>query len=177
MIVTTIGLSVVLAMAGTAPPPFAGLEKAPEVRLSDLEGKQVALTWAGSRLTLVNFWATWCLPCRDEMPDIARLQTRFESRGFRAVGVALASGSREEIKTFLQAHPEFGINYTMLVGSETTMDDFGGIEIVPMTLLVDSGGAVVKTFLGTSEGFHDKVGKVIEELLAKPAEPVKPDEP
>ena len=170
-------LSVALVLAAAAGWAFAEFKNAPEVRLSDLDGNQVTLTYAQSRLTLVNFWATWCLPCREEIPDIARLHSEFNQRGFRAVGVALESGGREEVMEFLRKHPEFGVNYTMLMGSDATIDDFGGIEIVPTTLLVDSEGAVVDTFLGVNPEFHKKVGKAIREFLDLPAKPEEPGGP
>lgn len=117
---------------GSLAPDFAlkSLPDGKEVRLSSLRGKAV----------LVNFWATWCEPCKVEMPSLVDLQKKYGPQGLQIVGVAMDDAEDKEINTF--AH-KMGVNYMVLRGTEKVGEIYGGIEHLPMTYYLDRSGKVV----------------------------------
>jgi thiol-disulfide isomerase/thioredoxin len=162
---TRIQLPVLLLAAGIT---VAGaeplLEKAPPLSLASIDGEMADIDYREAPVTLVNFWATWCLPCREEMPQIEALVREYGKRGFRAVGIAMESGEAQEVRDFLE-DGKFGLSYPILLGNDEISDAFGGIEIVPTTFLVGRGGRVLGRLLGVTEDFEKKVGAELEKFL------------
>ncbi len=152
-----------LAAAATAA-SAARVEKVSGLELKNLEGKKASVSFEETPVTLVNFWATWCMPCREEMPQIERLSRKYAARGFRAVGIALQSGEPAEVREFLEGG-KLGLTYTLLVGDDDVSESFGGIEIVPTTFLVGRGGRVLSLHYGVTDGFEASVGAEIEKFL------------
>ena len=145
--------------------------KIPNLTLPDPAGKPSVIDFSAGSVTLVNFWATWCMPCREEMPEIVNLLGKYKEKGLRAVGIALESGEPAEIKAFLEENRALGITYPILVGDEKTPGQFGSVEMVPTTYLVDAKGLIVKRYIGVSRGFGERVGADIRELLKGTASP------
>lgn len=119
----------------------------PEFTLGDLEGKpRSILSWPGKSM-IVNFWATWCAPCRREIPLLRELQTKHGAEGFQVVGVAV--DIREDVVKYAQ---EMGINYPILTGEQDGLDavnKFGQGSIgFPFTVFTDNQGRVVLFHLG-----------------------------
>lgn len=137
---------------GSVAPDFA-LKSVPdgkEVRLSSLRGKAV----------LVNFWATWCEPCKIEMPSLVDLQKKYGPQGLQIVGVAMDDAEDKEISTF--AH-KMGVNYMVLRGTEKVGDLYGGIERLPMTYYLDRSGKVVDETIGMAgeATFEDAIKRAL----------------
>jgi len=160
-VVASLLLGVMLAAPATA----AEIRRAPEISLRDLNGTKVKLDYGSSRLTLVNFWATWCLPCREEMPLIAKLVEAHRGNGLRAVGVAMESGGAAGVRKFLGQNRDLGVNYDILLGNDGVQEKFGGFESVPTTLLIDSSGVILKTYVGITSNFERIVGEEIAQRL------------
>jgi thiol-disulfide isomerase/thioredoxin len=135
------------------------------VTLQSVEGAKVKIDFATAKLTLVNFWATWCMPCREEIPDIARLMSRYKEDGLQVYGIAMESGEVAEVKDFLQRNKAFGVNYPMLMGTDEISDAFGGVMAVPTTYLVDGKGRIVKKRIGVTSDFHKAMSADIEQFL------------
>jgi len=165
--------ALVMAALASVSPALSGGEggsgRAPEITLKDLYGKDVAIAYAGHAATLVNFWAVWCIPCHDEMPQIADLVDANRDRGFRAVGIVVESGDAAKVRSFLAETPELGVNYPIVMGDESVLAKFGGVEVIPTTFLVDSGGNIFRTYLGVNPGFREEVGADIAALLKSAA--------
>ena len=128
-----------------APPPeFPAPQKgsvAPDFSLKSLpDGKQVSLSSLRGKAVLVNFWATWCEPCKVEMPSLVDMQKKYGPQGLQIVGVAMDDADDKEISTF--AH-KMGVNYMVLRGTEKVGELYGGIEHLPMTYYLDRSGKVV----------------------------------
>jgi thiol-disulfide isomerase/thioredoxin len=112
----------------------------------------------------LNFWATWCPPCRDEVPDFVRLQSKYRDQGLAIVGLSLDQGGARDVRPFAD---EYDVNYTMLIAGQETADAYGGIVGIPTTFVLDRNGTIVKRFVGraSSEAFEE----AIRPLLAQPA--------
>ena len=115
---------------------------APKFRLKSLDGRTVESGSLEGRPVVLNFWATWCAPCREEMPELKQLAA---SGAAQVVGIALDEGGADAVKPFVELH---GINYTVLLGDQETFTRFDGVGI-PYTLLLDSSLRVVKSYRGT----------------------------
>ena len=153
----------------TAPKVTAAeLTRAPSLTLNDLKAAKYKIDYGSGKLTLVNFWAVWCGPCREEMPQIAKLAGKYGSQGFKAIGIAVQSGGADDVKAFLARNQAFGINYPILMGDDDTLTRFGDVQAVPTTFLVDPTGKVMKRFIGVTPGFSTKLEEEIKKALAPP---------
>ena len=160
--------ALLLAAAATSAggPVAAALSKAPDLTLADLKGTAVRIDYHGGKLTLVNFWAIWCGPCRQEMPQIARLVREYGKQGFQAVGIAVQSGEASDVREFLDDNKDYGITYPVLMGTDDTLTRFGDVQAVPTTFLIDPAGKIVRQFVGVTPGFAVKLEDEIKKALA-----------
>lgn len=137
--------------------------RAPDFALEDLEGNVVRLSDTAGRVRLVDFWATWCAPCREEVPMFQELHERYADQGFTLIAVSMddEGPSRvERIKAFVD---EYGISYVNVLGNEQVADDFGGVLGLPTAFLVDGEGRIVKQYFGPKP--RKKLEAQIRELL------------
>lgn len=117
------------------------------VRLSDLSGQPRTLdAWRG-KVVVVNFWATWCVPCRDEIPIFIKLQARHGARGLQFIGIAIDQS--EKVDAFVR---DFGINYPVLLGGVDAVDVSrragNRLGALPFTVMIDRSGRLVGAHLG-----------------------------
>ncbi|HTX99828.1 MAG TPA: TlpA disulfide reductase family protein [Bacteroidota bacterium] len=120
---------------------------APAFRLTDIQGRPVALSDFRGKVVILDFWATWCPPCRREIPDFISLQSRYKDKGLQIVGVAL--DEPEKVGAFAKS---WGMNYPVLLGNDEVSALYGGISGIPTTFIIDRKGNIVEKF----EGFTDK---------------------
>jgi len=128
---------------------------APDFSLADLEGNTVTLNQMKGKVVLLNFWGTWCGPCRKEIPDFINLMKKYNKDGLEIVGVTLTSGPPENIRSFAD---KWGINYKLLTdikGNETqTITALYGqatgkrITGIPTTFIIDREGVIQKRYVG-----------------------------
>jgi len=138
---------------------------APDFALASLEGKTVRLSDYRGKAVLLNFWATWCPPCKIEMPWFVELQKQYGPAGLQILGVAMDDGSPKEIAAFAK---EMGVNYPVLIGKEAVGDAYGGIPYLPVSFFIDRNGKVVDKVLGL-KGRGDIEGDVKKILASAPA--------
>jgi thiol-disulfide isomerase/thioredoxin len=131
---------------GTAMIPGGSLvgKSAPNFQLTTLDGKQVSLSDYRGKAVMLNFWATWCGPCRIEMPWFVDLQKKYEPQGFEIVGVAMDDSGEKAIRDFTQ---QIGTNYTILLGKDAVGDAYG-VEGMPTTFFIGRDGKVIDQTLG-----------------------------
>ncbi len=140
----------------------AAANPALQVSLATLDnGKASLAQWQG-KVLVVNFWATWCAPCRKEIPEFVKMQTELEAKGLQFVGIAI--DDVEQVRTYAK---QIGINYPILVG-EIDATELGralGNEMgaLPYTVIFDRGGRVVKTVLGGTNEAH--LAPILQPLL------------
>ncbi|HEY6344083.1 MAG TPA: TlpA disulfide reductase family protein [Bryobacteraceae bacterium] len=118
---------------------------APDFTLNDSTGAPVTLSAFRGQVMLLNFWATWCAPCRVEIPMLMELQRAHRDGRFAVLGVALDDAGWKAVKPYVQ---ERKIDYPVLVADDRIADLFGGLQAVPTTLMIDKQGRVASTHLG-----------------------------
>jgi thiol-disulfide isomerase/thioredoxin len=142
---------------------------APEIRLKDLNGKEVSLADYKGKVVLLNFWATWCDPCRVEIPWLIDLQAKYASRGFTVVGVAMDEEGKSVVAPFIEKE-RFDVNgkqlpmdYPILLGDDAAGEKFGGILGYPTSFLISRDGKQVMKIQGLRS--YDEIAKAIEDQL------------
>lgn len=118
---------------------------APDFQLKDINGKVVKLSDFRGKAVVLNFWATWCPPCKVEIPWFEDLQQRYGNQGLQVVGVALDDSSDADIAKFAQ---DMKMNYPVLLGKEETSDLYGGVEALPTTFYIDRNGKIITSVPG-----------------------------
>lgn len=118
---------------------------APEFSLESLQGQTVHLADFRGKAVLLNFWATWCQPCKIEMPWLEEMQQQYGPQGLQIVGIAMDDASKEEIAKFAK---EMGVNYPILLGKESVGDAYGGVQFLPSTFFIDRKGKLVDRVFG-----------------------------
>jgi peroxiredoxin len=133
---------------------------APDFELKSLDGKQVRLSDFRGKAVLLNFWATWCAPCKIEMPWFVDLQKQYASQGLQVIGVAMDDSGEEAIAKFAK---QMGVNYPVLIGKEAVGDAYGGLEFLPTTFIIDRQGKVVDRVFGlvSRSEFEDNIKKAL----------------
>ena len=112
-------------------------DPAPDFSLKDLDGNRISLEGQKGRITLINFWGTWCAPCINEIPEMVRLQKDYQGNKVDFIGIAHASGGKEEVRSWCKAH---GVVYRQALSTPRMMEDYGNIYEIPVTLLIDGQG-------------------------------------
>jgi thiol-disulfide isomerase/thioredoxin len=152
----------VVALAACGPVPTVTQQEgqpAPAFRLPDLEGNQTTLAQArGEGATLLDFWATWCVPCIFEMPHLQALQNKYRHKGFQVVGVAC--DSPEDLVP--EVIKDQGVTYTNLIGDEEVVKTYA-ISGYPTLILLDAEGRVFKRFKGSVSG--EILDEMIQQVL------------
>ena len=110
------------------------------------------------KVVLVNFWATWCPPCRKEIPSLKILQDKYGDKGFSVLGISMDEGGRKHVKKFVD---KLEVNYPIIIGKSKHARGFGGVMGIPVTFLVDREGIIVKRL----DGYISE--KVLERELIK----------
>jgi thiol-disulfide isomerase/thioredoxin len=140
---------------------------APELRLDDLEGKALSLSDFKGKVVFVNFWATWCGPCQDEIPSLIELQNKYAAKGFTVVGIAMDEEGKSVVAPFVSKElydvhgQKLHINYPILLGSDEASDKFGGILGYPTSFLISREGQVLMKFQGPPD--LDLVARAVSE--------------
>lgn len=145
---------------------------APEFTLKDADGKVVRLADYRGKVVLLDFFATWCGPCKIEIPWFTEMERKNKDRGFAVLGVSMDDEGWEVVKPFLA---ELGVNYRVVIGNDSTAQLFGGVDALPTTFLIDQAGKIAAVHVGLASKKDLEDG--IQELLQTPAQGgIKPDQ-
>ena len=116
-----------------------------ELKVLSAKGKTMRLSELKGKAVLINFWATWCEPCKVEMPWLVEFQNKYGPEGLQVIGVAMDDADDKTITAFTK---KMGVNYPVLLGTEKAADLYGGIDGLPTLFFVDRSGKIVDHELG-----------------------------
>jgi thiol-disulfide isomerase/thioredoxin len=162
----------ITALLALLPVAVAGQErKAPPLVLVTVEGRSLRLSDYRGKVVLLNFWATWCPPCRAEMPDLVKYQREYARQGLQVIGVTYPPERRSRVRRFTT---RLGVNYPIALGTRETKAYFTADETLPLTVVIDRDGSVRGFIVGIllPEEFEQQV----KPLLRPPAEGEKKSE-
>lgn len=150
------------ALADIAPIRPTRSDPAPDFQLRDTEGHTLSLSDQKGRVTLLNFWGTWCPPCQKELPDLIKLNETYRGQPFDIVGVALGEDSSASLKTWCQEH---GVTYRQAMAQPDMLAAYGDIHEVPVSVLLDRAGRIRYRWEGERdfETFHAAVERLLRE--------------
>lgn len=135
-------------------------ESAPRWKLKDLDGNVVTSESLAGKVVVIDFWATWCPPCREEIPGYIKMQKEHGDAGLVIVGISLDAKGPGAVKAFAEKN---GINYTVVMGDESVADAFGGVEAIPTTFVIGRDGRIAYKKVGYEA--HDEFEKRVVPLL------------
>ncbi len=136
-------------------------QAAPEFELTSLDGKRVKLSDFRGKAVLLNFWATWCEPCKVEMPWFVELQKKYGNDGLVVLGVAMDDTETSKIAQFAS---EMGVNYPVLLGTDQVSEDYGNVQYLPTSFYIDREGKLVGK--GTGLLGRDEIEQNVQKALA-----------
>jgi thiol-disulfide isomerase/thioredoxin len=135
----------------------SGQESRPaQLTIKDIRGRYIRLSDYEGKVVLINFWATWCPPCRKEIPDLIRLQREYRSRGLQVIGVTYPPQKLAEVRRFVR---RLRVNYPVALGSQQTMLLFSRSEMLPTTVVIGTDGRIRDIIKGIllPEEFEQKI--------------------
>ena len=134
----------------------------PDFSLKDADGKVVRLSDYRGKAVLLNFWATWCAPCRLEIPWFMEFEQQNKDRGFAVVGISMDEDGWSAVKPFLS---QLGVNYRTLMGDAITASVYGGVDALPTTFLIDRSGRIAATHVGlvSKSGYVSEIDELLKE--------------
>ena len=140
--------------------PAAAMGRMPSLTLNDLSGNPVALDQFAGKVLIVDFWATWCAPCREEIPHFQELYDGYRSQGLEILGLSV-DDRVEDVRRYIEQ--EIPIRYRVLMATAEAQSLFGGIIGIPTTFVVGRDGTIHKKYVG----YHPKEAfeKAVQELL------------
>lgn len=155
------GCSTPRSVSAQSVKPGKDRKTAPEFTLKDSNGKPVKLSDYRGKAVVLDFWATWCGPCKVEIPWFVEFQQKYKDRGLVVLGVASGDEDWNVIQPFAK---KMRINYPLVLGNDTTADLYGGIEALPTTFIIDRQGRIAKIHIGlaSKEDFQNAIEKVLD---------------
>ena len=120
-------------------------QSAPDFSLEDNNGARIRLSEYKGKVVLLNFWATWCPPCKAEIPWFEEFQRTYANQGFVVIGISMDEDGWKVVRPYMQAAK---INYRVAIGDDALAQKFGGVESLPETLLIDREGSVAARHVG-----------------------------
>jgi peroxiredoxin len=161
-VLVALALSVVATLPAAArqEPSLIG-KTVPGFSLTDITGAPITMAAFRGKVVLVDFWATWCVPCRVEIPHFIELQKKYASRGFTVIGISM-DDTPEPVAPFAK---KYGMNYPVVVGDAPLADKYGGILGLPVAFLIDRNGIVRERYDGITSA--ETFEKAVVALLAK----------
>ncbi len=149
-------LGLVTNSSKTTPTGLGPGKPAPDFKLKTLDGKEVSLSDYRGKVVLINFWATWCPPCREEMPLFKRVYERYKNKGFEILAVSTDT-SVDPVKKFVK---EYRLDFPVLLDTDN-ISSLYGIQGLPTSFLIDREGKIVKVRLGKYKEIESDLKKVL----------------
>jgi cytochrome c biogenesis protein CcmG/thiol:disulfide interchange protein DsbE len=139
--------------AGAQPP----LPQAPALTLVDLSGRNISTSSYAGHVVLINFWAAWCTPCAEEVPQFVALQDKYRLQGFQVIGISM-DDKESALRAFYE---KYRMNYPVIPGSQKIADAYGGVLGLPTSFLISRDGRVHAKYAGLAD-----FAKLEQEIIA-----------
>jgi peroxiredoxin len=164
-------LMLLLSTIAQAAAPLDNLSVVPEVarhsasdfEIEKLDGGKAGLTDYKGKLVLLNFWATWCIPCREEMPGMETLWQKYKEQGFVVLAVSVDEGSKSRIETFSKL---LDLSFPILLDPESEVSDLYKVSNMPTSFLIDGNGKIISRIVGTEDWSSPAAVELVEKLLS-----------
>src|SRR6201998_2038211 len=146
---------------------------APDFTLEKLNGGNLKLSDLRGKAVLLNFWATWCGPCKIETPWLVEMQDQYGNQGLQVIGVAMDDSGKDEISKFAK---DMGVNYPVLLGKEAVGDEYGGVPALPESFFIGRDGKIVDRIIGLKgkAEIEDAIKKALSPEAAQSAAGLQP---
>ena len=146
----------VLTIAFSPASVWAQESKAPQLSVTDINGRTVRLSNYKGKVVLINFWATWCPPCRAEMPDLVRLQREHGKEGLQIIGITYPPEQRARVRRFTRS---IKVNYPIILGTHEMRARFSSEDTLPLTIVINRDGKVSDIISGIllRQEFDEKI--------------------
>ncbi len=156
------------AKSGPYPPNYeakinpSSRSTAPDFQLEAVSGNQIDLAGYKGKIVILDFWATWCAPCRKAIPDLIELKDEYPSEQFEIIGISLDTDTKEMVPSFVQ---QFNINYPVVYGDLNIARRYGDIQSIPTSFVLDKEGRIYSSYVGYMDKsiYKKDIEKLIEE--------------
>ena len=161
-------MGLALISCGSAPnaraaiKPMKERKQAPQFTLKDATGKPLKLSDLKGKVVLLNFWATWCGPCKIEIPWFIEFEQKYKDKGFAVLGVSMDEDGWKDVKPYVELKK---INYRVVIGDDQTANLYGGVDSLPTTFILDRDGKIAAVHVGLVS--KSDYASDIEQVLAK----------
>tara|TARA_B100000315_G_scaffold250156_1_gene282518 strand:- start:1579 stop:2220 length:642 start_codon:yes stop_codon:yes gene_type:complete len=145
--------------------PFEGFV-APDFTLPDIDGKSISLSQLSGKVVFLNIWATWCGPCRTEMPSMEKLYQKFKKEDFVMLAISIDRQGKSVVIPFLE---ELGLTFPVLLDPDSTIQKLYKIRALPSSIIIDKMGFVDTREAGARDWFSSGIIKLFEELINEPS--------
>ena len=154
-------LLVVVFLSSQTELSLAQNKQLPKFSLKNIQGKTVSSQNYKGKVLLINFWATWCGPCKKEIPDLIKLKENYSEKDFEIISIAVSSGSAKDIGKFAKS---MKMNYSVLIGDAKVVRAFGEVSMLPTTFIVDKKGQIQHVMVGAEPYivFENKIKPFLE---------------
>jgi cytochrome c biogenesis protein CcmG, thiol:disulfide interchange protein DsbE len=155
-----IAFALVAALGSLAGHAVAGEVQAPSFTVKSVEGKSVRFSDYRNRPVVVDFWATWCVPCRASMPHLSSMQERYAKNGLAVIGMSVDESGPAPVKKFASG---LGVKFTIAMANDEVLDAYGPIRSIPTTFFINRKGEIVRRVVGYIDG--ETMDSYVQEIL------------
>ena len=143
------------------PKPSASGNLAPDFTVTDIDGRKLSLADYKGKVVLLNFWATWCAPCRTEIPHFVEMQNKLGPEGFQVIGISMDDDAKP-VREFAQ---QYKLNFPVAVGDDKLAERYGGVLGLPVNFIIDREGRIYARHLGATD--VSVFDQEVQDLLAR----------
>jgi len=144
--------------------PEVSRQSAPDFNIENLRGGDTGLADYNGKVVLLNFWATWCMPCRAEMPSMEALSKKYQEQGFVVVGISNDEGSKKRVETFTKI---LDLSFPILLDPEGEVNDLYKVSNMPTSFLIDRNGKIISRIVGSDDWMSQDAIRLVEGLLSE----------
>ena len=135
-------------------------QNAPGFSFVDTKGKRISLADYKGKIVIIDFWATWCPPCRRGIPDLIEIQKQYKGK-VTVIGISLDTDTKKDVVPFMK---NIGINYPVVYANAQVVQDYGNVEAIPTSFIIDKEGKIVNQHIGLTpkETYINEINKLLD---------------